>query len=294
MRGEKEQYCLDLIRSELFCNLRNNHALLEMDDEAFKSEYYRYCNGSFIEHCFGMVENEMKELADIIRVARPNPSSSEFPDFIFKNGFIEHFQITSSRETRKGATHTKKECDFQRKVTAEMEELEQQRSETPSFDEVRSASWEMQNPEHSHALLVNSFKQNWEKHLGSVKKYSGPKEIGVFLIAYPEIALRMEEVVPGDWVDGMTSGDMYAGEKFSEYRFSRDKSLLSYIYGFRAEIKYVIILNANRYEVIRTEAIPYLLKRMLWEYEIYPVVVRDYALLHCVSCHASTGEKSNE
>ena len=36
--------------------------------------------------------------------ATANPNQSEFPDYIFDDGFIEHFQVTSSHENRKGST----------------------------------------------------------------------------------------------------------------------------------------------------------------------------------------------
>ena len=126
-----------------------------------------------------ILENERFEFADIIRTAKPNPSSSEFPDFIFDNGFIEHFQITSSQVTRKGATHARKESDFRRKVDTETEKLKTEWNITPSFDAVRSESWAFQNPAHSHEYLMDSFKQNWESHISSSKRFSDEKSIGI-------------------------------------------------------------------------------------------------------------------
>ena len=82
------------------------------------------------------------------------------------------------------------------------------------------------------------------------KKYAGSKQIGIFMVEYPEFALAMCENVYHDWIDGMSQGDMREQEKFKEYRLSRDKKLLEYIYQFKDEIQYVIFLNQARIEVI--------------------------------------------
>ena len=56
-----------------------------------------------IENCFGISQEEFKEIKQWINNANPNEKNSHFPDFLFENGFIEHFAITSSLENKKGA-----------------------------------------------------------------------------------------------------------------------------------------------------------------------------------------------
>ena len=50
---------------------------------------------------------------------------NDFPDFIGTDGFIEHFQITSARETRKGSLYIKEQAEWDRtfseKATAQEE-----------------------------------------------------------------------------------------------------------------------------------------------------------------------------
>ncbi len=279
MRGEKESACFGRIKSALFT----------------KSPAF-YCNSDFNKNYFGLLENERLEFANIIRTAKPNPSSSEFPDFIFDNGFIEHFQITSSQVNRKGATHAKKESEFWRKVKSETEKIEEEWNETPSFDRVRSESWVFQNPVHSHNFLIDSFKQNWEHHLESYQKYSGKKDIGIFMVEYPETALAMCENVYGDWINGMAQGDMREQESFKDYRLSRDKELLKYIYAFKGVIKYVAFVNPERCEVIRTENIPYLIHLMPWDYLVYPMQVCTMATVSNITVPApfAEGDENNE
>lgn len=84
------------------------------------------------------------------------------------------------------------------------------------------------------------------------------------MIEYPETALAMCENVYGRWIDGMAQGDMREQESFKDYRLSRDKALLNYMYDFRNEIKYVIFVNPQRVEVIRTENNPILLTAVPW------------------------------
>ena len=270
-RGEKESACLERIKKGILSR-------------------------EFNQNYFGLLTDERIEFANIIRTAKPNPSSSEFPDFIFDNGFIEHFQITSSQVTRKGATHARKESDFRRKVDTETEKLKTEWDKTPSFDAVRSESWAFQNPAHSHEYLMNSFKQNWESHISSSKRFSGEKNIGIFMVEHPEISLAMCENVYDGWINGMSQGDMREQENFKDYRLSRDKALLNYMYDFRSEIKYVIFVNPQRSEVIRTANIPYLLQLMPWDYFIYPMQVCTMATVHNISIPNSLakGDESND
>lgn len=56
---------------------------------------------------FWYVKQQHIELQKWLKAAKPNQNSNEFPDFIFEDGFIEHFAVTSSSEGRKGAKQNK-------------------------------------------------------------------------------------------------------------------------------------------------------------------------------------------
>ncbi len=278
MRGECELKCLNAVKDMVFCkngqpmqNPLTHKTYLDVSNDEFKKDRIWLVNPECRKSYFGLVENDRKEFESVLRTVQPNPVDSHFPDFIFENGFIEHFQVTSSVVTKKGATHTKKENEFRRKVDTATERLKAEWSETPSFEAVRSKSWKFANPSYTYDLLVNSFKHNWEHHMESYEKYTGSKQIGIFMVEYPEIALTMYENVYQGWINGMSNGDMREQELWSEYRISRDKYLLQYVYQFRESIKYVIFRNYARVEVICTENIPYLLKLLPWEYLIGPL-----------------------
>lgn len=288
--GEHEADCLNALRVTMFCNNGQprqtpftHKTYLDISDNEFKNERIWLVNPECSQSYFGLVENDRVEFESIIRAAQSNPNASCFPDFIFENGFIEHFQITSSVSTRKGSTHTRKEREFRRKVDSETEEIKSEWNKTASFDAVRSKTWNFFNPAHSHEYLVRSFKRNWEQHMKSYKKYEGAKRVGVFMIEYPEFALAMHENVYQGWINGMSQGDMREQEEFKEYRLSRDKDLLQYVYQFKDEIKYVVFLNHTRFEVVCTENIPYLIRLLPWDYIIYPLCVNSVASIYNIS-----------
>ena len=93
MRGDKEAACFDKIKHALFykdgmpiCNPFDGCSAFTVTDASFAKDHIFYCSSDFNKNYFGLLENERFEFADIIRTAKPNPSSSEFPDFIFDNG----------------------------------------------------------------------------------------------------------------------------------------------------------------------------------------------------------------
>ncbi len=82
---------------------------------------------------------------------------SEFPDFIFRKGFIEHFQVTSSKTTRKGAEHKKDEQAFKSAVQKEQEEVRKQWEHEMECNTLRSTSWTFEYGAHSYEDLKKSF-----------------------------------------------------------------------------------------------------------------------------------------
>lgn len=287
MRGDKEQDCLNFVKRGMFT--RNGKSIYhpdtkkiysEIDDDEFKKEQIWFINDDVHRNYFGLLKEDRDEIEQILRIAKPNVKASEFPDFLFKNGFIEHFQITSSKSTRKGAEHIKEMSKFVSRVNDEANLYKQEWSENPNFEEVRAKQWILDNPEHNHSFLIKSFKSNWENHIESLQNYSGVKEIGIFLIDYSDFALGMLENVYKKWIDGMAQGDYREQESLDHYRLTRDNALLNYIYEYRDQIKYVIFVNYFEFEIIKVENIPYLLELIPWEYEICTLNVKNVSTLY--------------
>ena len=247
MVGEKEQRCLNTVIRSL------------------KSE------GSLKKY-FGLLKDDIDEINDILKTAESNEKLSEFPDFVFKNGFIEHFQITSSKTNKDGAKQLEELSRFKNKVEKATQRLEEEWNDNPDCNKIRSESWAMKYPEHSYKYLCKSFKRNWENHIASYNKYKGNKQIGIFMVEYSDLVLTMYENVYTDWINCMTNGDFREPEKVKFYRLTRDKNLLEYIYSFKEDIKYVFFVYGKDCEIIKLESIPYLLKLMPWEYTIAPYI----------------------
>lgn len=289
MTGEKEQKCLDLIKQKIF----SDNIYAEVSDTKFVKEQTWFINKECHQNYFGLLEEDRNEIEQILQMVKPNVKKSDFPDFVFDYGFIEHFQVSSSKTTRKGAEHIKEMSCFTSKVNNGKKIIEQEWNENPNYDEVRSKHWTMDNPKHSHSFLIKSFKRNWINHINSLDKYTGKKNIGIFMIEYSDYALSMFENVYKDWINGMSQGDMRTPEEFHCYRLTRDRELLNFIYQHKDKIKYVIFTYYNDFEIIRLENIPYLIKLIPWEYVIKPMLVKNMASLYNISDSAHTDFSEN-
>lgn len=245
MVGEKEQRCLDTV-------------IKSLNSEGSLKKY------------FGLLKEDIDEINNILKNTKNNEKLSEFPDFIFENGFIEHFQITSSKTNKHGAKQLEEVSLFKNKVEKETKRFKEECNDNLDCNKIRSKHWAMKYPKHSYKYLCNSFKKNWENHIESLNRYTGNKDIGIFMLEYKDQALEMYENVYADWIDGMTTGDFKEPEIVKTYRLTRDKKLLKYIYSFKQYIKYVIFVYGKECEIIKSESIPYLLKLMPWDYVIAP------------------------
>lgn len=235
MKGEKEQKCFEVVKND------------------FMKEYPT--------KFFGLNCEEIKNMKVLFDTAKINEKTSEFPDIILNNGFIEHFQITSSKENKNGAVHIKELTKFKSKIEKDMMAIQVNH-------DFSKKHWTMQYPEHSYEKLVKSLEKNWNNHIESYEKYNKKKDISIFMIQYSDMALGMYENVYEYWIDGMSNGDLRKPEKLNCYRMSRDKKILKYMYEFKDKIKYVIFVYGEKCEVIKLENIPYILRLIPWNYVI--------------------------
>lgn len=248
-RGEKEQNCLDIVKQIVFYNngqIRRDFfekSYLDVSDE----EFYKnsWCYFDFNQNAFGLSQEDRIEIADSLRKAKANESASNFPDFIFENGFIEHFQITSSKETKKGSAQAIAENDFNRRAERTELEFQENCNSNPDFDNIRTTSTTMKVPERSGDHLHASFKRNFEKHIASLENYSGSTQIGIFMIENFEFAVHMFENIYEGLKENVCYGDLRTAQDFRCYRLSRDHFTLRYLYGFRDRIKYIIYARAE-------------------------------------------------
>lgn len=214
MRGELEQKCFNTVKGKI-------------DESAF----------------FAITIEDERIVNNALQSAIPNPRMSEFPDFIFDNGFIEHFQVTSSATTRKGATmereKSKIDIEFEKRLEQAIQDLPKNQI---TMQTVATDSFWHQT--HSYDNFVKSFKSNFEHHIKSLEKYQGNTTNGIFMIEYNDSALRMSKKYPQDLMTEVSYGDLFVREN-PTYRLSRDIELLKYINEMCDLVPYVIFVSNN-------------------------------------------------
>jgi len=212
--------------------------------------------------CFGVPVEEFKILQEKIEATEANSDSNDFPDFLFPGGFIEHFQVTSSKETRKGSSHKVKENTFHN------QNKKIEKSLSPNKPSVTNT---MKYEHHSYSSLQSSFEKNWTKHLQSLKKYDGDKTTGIFMVEYLDtMALSMaEKTLEG--VDGLICGDINPKQEIlHNYRLSRDALVQNFISNLSDKIRYVIFVTSENVEIIDLSNIDKLQTIMPYGYAIAP------------------------
>jgi hypothetical protein len=219
---------------------------------------------------YGLATNEILKLNEILQKAVVNKDLSSFPDFLLDNGFIEHFQITSSKETRKGSKHLKDFSNYRKRVV----EIRRQLILKNITNFARSKFW---YSGHSYENLKSSFIKNWQSHMESLSKFKGKQDVGIFLIQYMDEGLEMFENAY-DRVETEIRIPVRDALKLDDYYLSKDKYLLSYIEQFRDRLKYVIFMNCEKIEVIKLDKISEIQKLLPWGFFVAPIggVRTDY------------------
>ena len=214
MRGEQEQICFDRIKKQA-------------------------CK-----------KGDMR-LSSIWESAVANSDSNAFPDFVCPNGFIEHFQVTTANETKKGSKHNIAENVFERDSEIAFEQESKEFLRLPPRQNAPVGTYGLQvtkhimpMPDYSHENFIHSFKRNFEKHIGHLQKYNGDKAIGVFLIELVGAHITIEQ----------------NGRYKESYHLTNDYNLLSYIYDFAEQVHYVVFADGDDYELIETRKIPTMLR----------------------------------
>lgn len=238
---------------------QSNRELLQLDYVRRKLQECR-------DECyFGMNPNDIRCFEYALFAVKPNEveNGNSFPDFVYKEGFIENFEITASKSNRKGSAqkvYDNKICGTVYKKAYELNK---------DSDSVKIAAFSAKEPEASYEYLCNSFKDCWEKHINSLSKYNGNKSVGVFLINYTEFSLWMHGTNKN--LDEAHYRKLYGDIEYecsSPYRLSRDENLLNCIYEYHHQIRYVIFSTNDYVEIISVRDIPNIKKLLHFKYDI--------------------------
>ena len=197
-----------------------------------------------------------------------------FPDFVFEKGFIEHFRVTSSSESKreKGSEHLKSIAEYNKKKDKDFKNF-------MNDDSSQELTKIHQYCAHSYKNFCISFDRQIRNKIKKMNQYTGSKENVIFMIDYSDFALRMKEDKCRD-IEGILIGDYGCGVIEDDYRLSRDKKMLLNIYNkFKDEIHYIIFKNRTLAEIIKVDSIPILVTFLPFEYIVIAngnTIVRDY------------------
>lgn len=269
IRGADEQFCLNIVKNSI--NPAEDIDIL--------------CS-NFSNHLIGITKNDAKILKEYIINASENPNLNDFPDFIFNKGFIEHFKVTSSLEKKgKGAQHIKDTSKFNKEIEQKEKDL---KTKLENNEPTSGFSCEKEYCKHSYDYFIKSFKKNFENHLDSLSKYDGYTDVGIFMIEYMDLALKMREnkykVLENLNEIPLISPIQKQMECLSDYYLSRDKNLLNYIYQYKDKLKYVIFVNSQTFEIIQINQIPLILELLPYDYSIsVPGIINMYHTCSVIS-----------
>ena len=248
--------------------------------------------------CFyGFSVEDDSAIEQLFNSAKPNPNPSAFPDFICDNGFIEHFQVTSSHSNRNGSTMKCEQYalrqEAERKENALMEEM----NSCPCYEgkTVMTDAW---HGGHTYEDFCSSFKRSWERHIHSMGKNAGDKTTAVFMIQYDDSALKTD-INCSELKEGICYGDLLKKPEYSGYRLTYDSKLLEYIYQFKDKVQYVAFcnkdcFNGKKCEIICVENIPELLKIVSGKYSFHCATIGTSHMIQGISIPCTSKERNEK
>lgn len=174
-------------------------------------------------------------MESILNSAHQNEKHSDFPDFFFDGGIIEHFEVTASDETCKGSQYKIDDAYCQRENEKYFKQLDKEFLESPRHPGLATTHTVEDTHEcFSYESFVKSFKRNAEHHLKSLRNSEYVDQVVVFLIEQESARLGV-----------------YVNDVFNRfYKLSEDKKLLQYIKETLVDVNYIIFNATDAYEII--------------------------------------------
>lgn len=183
---------------------------------------------------YGLDEEDFVLFEKCLNGSKENVKRNDFPDFLFENGFIEHFQITSSNQNKNGAPQIRSTNEAAKMAISRAERIDKGEE-----DPIEFFVTPITTAEHSHDFIKNSLQFNTENHIDSLKKYQDDYEVGIFMVCYADRMLAMGEVENESIVSVL-----------NDYYLSKDRESLRYLDNYKDKIKYLIYVNEKDVEVI--------------------------------------------
>ena len=210
--------------------------------EELKNAFLGKTNVTIYANC------ESETISQILFSAKPNANSNSFPDFVFSGGGIEHFELTSSKETRKGSEFKIEESINKKSKDIYFEKLKEEFLNTKFVPgTITTDNYEEVSESFSYESFIHSLERNIVNHVESLEKSNYKNKVVVFL---------MEQQTARLWIDkGIVP--------ISFYELHRDKKALSILKQHCNSVNYIIYFVADSVEVLDMSKINDLLNESL-------------------------------
>ena len=231
--GIRETNCLNIVKEKI--NKKSFHVLSQADINNIE------------ELLSSAVDNDGK--------------TTPFPDFISSNGFIEHFEVSSGKMTRKGYYNKRKRSDIEKNNTNTLDQNQNQPLSSSGF--IRDNE--------GVELFNKSFIEKWNKHIDSLHKYTGSKHFSCFLIQSDDVIYTALNPRINDQYASINYeiGNLLENHiDYPHFYISHNIELLDFIQNYSDEVDYCIFINGfGELDIIHLKKIP-IIKNILSGYNI--------------------------
>ena len=233
---EEEKKCIDFVRSIALSHFVYNDNVRKVNTDVFDGyDIETIVNPELKKFVYGLDDSRLKCLLKALLFAEPNERHNDFPDFIFEDWFIEHFQVSATKE-KKGSLYER-----------ELGRLNKELRDT--HDERRSGGGviDLDSTEFTYGNLKKSILKHLKHHLERMDKYEDAWNQGCFVIEYRENPLTYDE------------------ERKNHYRMAKDVGLLCEIHqmtSFENKDLYIVFQSGTVAEIISCKGIPHILEQI--------------------------------
>ena len=84
--------------------------------------------------CYVCSFEDDERIKRMFQTAEPNTELSKFPDFVCAEGFIEHFEVTSSHSNRHGSTMKREKNELLKEAEIKEKALKAEMNEIPCYE----------------------------------------------------------------------------------------------------------------------------------------------------------------
>lgn len=188
---------------------------------------------------------DFNQVVHILKTTHRNDNQNIFPDFLFDGGIIEHFEVTASRESRKGSSYKIKEILYKQESDDYFKEMDcKHEKESYHSGIVTVEKCEHIFDDFSYQWFKQSFEKNMKHHLDSLRKSLFKNSKVVFLIQVKSGRLCI-----------------YEDDVFNRfYRLCEDRSLLQLLKEEAKDVDYIFFHNNDAFEIIDLSKIDILIE----------------------------------